>query len=149
MASMVHCIGRMYFFRGTGVSGRCTSGRGPVHSLGTGGVEPVCGTHLLHHHCCIWLCAVHPPLVATVAPCPTHGRGWVSFLSGPSHSAAVPSPLKALPLPVSTLASMALVLARQFCQLQSSRAVSHPQGSLPPSVLGQGISTPLQAEAWE
>ena len=44
---------------------------------------------------------------------------------------------------------MARVLARQFCQLQSSWAESSPQGSLPPSVSGRGISTPLQAEAWE
>ena len=44
---------------------------------------------------------------------------------------------------------MARVLARQFCQLQSSHAESSPQGSLPPSVLGRGISTPLRVEAWE
>ena len=44
---------------------------------------------------------------------------------------------------------MARVLDRQFCQLQSSCAQSSPQGSLPPSVLGRGISTPLRAEAWE
>ena len=44
---------------------------------------------------------------------------------------------------------MARVLARQFCQLQSSGAQSSPQGSLPPSVSSRGISTPLQAEAWE
>ena len=80
---------------------------------------------------------------------PTAGGGSHFCLAPATSSAAVPSPLKALPLPVSTSASMALVLARQFCQLQSSRAVSHPQGTLPPSVLGQGISTPLRAEAWE
>ena len=44
---------------------------------------------------------------------------------------------------------MAPVLARQFCRLQSSRAANLPQGSLPPGVLTQRISTPLQADAWE
>ena len=39
---------------------------------------------------------------------------------------------------------MARVLA-----IQSSHAESSPQGSLPPSVLGRGISTPLRVEAWE
>ena len=44
---------------------------------------------------------------------------------------------------------MARVLDRQFCQLQSSCPQSSPQESLPLSVSGQGISTPLRAEAWE
>ena len=53
------------------------------------------------------------------------------------------------PLPISTSALMAHVLARQFCRLQSSGAANLPQGSLPPGVLNRRIFTPLWADAWE
>ena len=90
-------------------------------------------------------------LVAAVAPCPAHGKGGSHSCSPQPLDSCIspPPPLTALPLPMSTSTSMAQVLARQFCQVQSSCAKSTPQGSLPPSVSGRGIFTPPRAEAWE
>ena len=81
-----------------------------------------------------------------------HFTCMLAFSQGASYHSAASWPMgvsPTVPLPTAALASMARVMARHFCQLQSTCAHSLPAGSFPPRIVTQKISTTLKMEAWQ